>query len=160
MLFLAYTALAQQSTSLSVTGTDNVKQEVKKLEGENKTVTPGEVLLLREAEFDFGKIPQGKPVTHIFYFTNTGTSSLSLENVQTSCGCTTPEWSKEAIPAGGNAKIIVGYNAMNEGMFTKFITISYNVNQTKQVTIKGEVWKTPDNSAPPNEALKTLKINK
>ena len=30
-----------------------------------------ESLSLKETEFDFGKIPQGKPVTHDFEFKNT-----------------------------------------------------------------------------------------
>ena len=37
-----------------------------------------ESLSLKETEFDFGKIPQGKPVTHVFEFTNTGTTPFSI----------------------------------------------------------------------------------
>src|ERR1017187_978990 len=51
-----------------------------------------ESLSLKETEFDFGKIPQGKPVTHVFEFTNNGATPFSLDNVQASCGCTTPVW--------------------------------------------------------------------
>ena len=51
---------------------------------------PAEGLTLKETEFDFGKIPQGKPVTHIFEFTNTSGKPFALENVLASCGCTTP----------------------------------------------------------------------
>jgi hypothetical protein len=116
-----------------------------------------EAIFLKETEFNFGKIPQGKPVTHVFLFTNTGNTPLNLENVQASCGCTTPEWSKDAIATGASSKITVGFNAMNEGPFTKFITITYNGTQNKQINIKGEVWKTPASSAPENAALNSLK---
>ncbi|MDQ6757033.1 MAG: DUF1573 domain-containing protein [Bacteroidota bacterium] len=116
-----------------------------------------EIISLKETQYDFGKIPQGKPVTHIFLFTNTGNTPLALENVQASCGCTTPEWSKDAVPAGVTSKITVGYNAMNDGPFTKSITVTYNGNQTKQINIKGEVWKTPSGSAPENTGLNSLK---
>jgi hypothetical protein len=51
----------------------------------------------------------------------------------------------------------VGYNAASEGPFTKLITITYNGSQTKQFTIKGEVWKTPVTSAPENKDLGSLK---
>lgn len=118
---------------------------------------PAEVIALKETEYNFGKIPQGKPVTHIFTFTNTGSTSLALENVQASCGCTTPEWSKEPVAAGASANITVGFNAMNDGPFTKFITIAYNGTQSKQIIIKGEVWKTPSSSAPENTGLNALK---
>lgn len=124
-----------------------------------KSVNPAEeVLVLKETVFDFGKIPQGKPVTHVFEVTNNGKDSLKISNVQASCGCTTPEWEREKVQAPGEKTAInVGYNAAAEGPFTKFITIAYNGNQTKQITIKGEVWKTPLTSAPENNSLKNLK---
>ena len=116
-----------------------------------------ENLTLRESEFDFGKIPQGKPVTHVFEFTNTGDKPFALDNVQASCGCTTPEWNKETIAPGATASIKVGYNAATEGPFNKTVSITYNGTQTKQIIIKGDVWKTPVTSAPENTSLNTLK---
>lgn len=120
--------------------------------------TTQESLVLKEEVYDFGKIPQGKPVTHIFEVTNSGKSALKINNVQASCGCTTPEWDKDNdIPAGGSSKITVGYNAAAEGPFTKFITVTYGDNLSKQITIKGEVWKTPAASAPENSNINELK---
>ena len=119
--------------------------------------TAVEVVALKETEYDFGKIPQGKPVTHIFNFTNTGAVPLKLDNVQASCGCTTPEWSKDEVAPGSSSKITVGYNAANDGEFEKTITLTYNGSQTQQIIIKGEVWKTPVASAPENSALNSLK---
>ena len=119
-----------------------------------------ENLSLKETGFDFGKIVQGKPVTHTFVITNTGKTPLALENVHASCGCTTPEWSKEPIAPGATAKIVVGYNSAGVGTFNKSITIYYDGNKTKEIIIKGEVWKTPDTSAPENQKLKTLKNEK
>lgn len=117
-----------------------------------------EMLTLKEAEFNFGKIPQGKPVTHIFEVTNKSTIPLKIANISASCGCTTPEWEKDKVVAPGEkTNITVGYNAAAEGPFTKFITVTYNDSQTKQITIKGEVWKTPGSSAPENKALNDLK---
>jgi hypothetical protein len=117
-----------------------------------------EVLVLKETEHDFGKIPQGKPVTTVFSVTNTGKTALKIDNVQASCGCTTPEWEKDkAIEPGATSKITVGYNAAAEGPFNKTITITYNGTQSKQMNIKGEVWKTPAASAPANGAANELK---
>lgn len=174
LFVISYGVDAQTATKPSL-NKDNIKKEsAEKLQVVNisqplkvmptKAVTtnsaennPEELIALKETIFDFGKIPQGKPVTHIFDFTNTGKTPLALDNVQASCGCTTPEWNKDKVAPGATSKINVGYNAANEGPFTKIITITYNGTQTKQITIKGEVWKTPSTSAPENSALATLK---
>ncbi len=114
-------------------------------------------LQVRELSYDFGKIPQGKPVTHVFIVSNSGTEPLILENIQASCGCTTPEWSRDPIPAGGTKEIKVGYNAAAEGVFSKSISIFYNKGQVKSIVIKGEVWRSPETSAPKNNSLSLLK---
>jgi hypothetical protein len=119
--------------------------------------TVADALSLKEDIHDFGMIPQGKPVYYYFEIRNNGAVPLKLENVQASCGCTTPEWNKEPVAAGGTDKIKVGYNAAAEGEFTKFITITYNGNQTKQISIKGTVWKAPAGSAPSNASVQFLK---
>ena len=116
-----------------------------------------EVLALKEASFDFGQIPQGKPVFHFFEVTNTGKDPMVISNVQTTCGCTTPEWSHEPVAAGASTKIKVGYNAAAEGHFEKYITIYYNQNLSKQVKIHGTVWKAPEGSAPHNASVQLLK---
>ncbi|MGC4036726.1 MAG: DUF1573 domain-containing protein [Chitinophagaceae bacterium] len=118
---------------------------------------PASVLKFKELEHDFTQIPQGKPVFHFFEIQNTGKDALKLDNVQASCGCTTPEWSHDPIPAGGTAQIKVGYNAAAEGHFEKFITVTYNGNQTQQIKITGTVWKAPAGSAPANASIQFLK---
>ena len=82
---------------------------------------------------------------------------MVIVNVQTSCGCTTPEWSKEPVAAGATTKIRVGYNAAAEGNFEKHITIIYNQNLSKQIKITGTVWKAPQGSAPGNSSISLLK---
>ena len=122
------------------------------------STTPAEdILKLKETEHDFGKIPQGKPVYYNFEIVNTSKEPLKLDDVHASCGCTTPEWSHEPIAPGTTAVIKVGYNAASEGVFTKAITITYNTNQTKQILIKGTVWKAPEGSAPSNASVQFLK---
>lgn len=116
-----------------------------------------DVLLLKEASYDFNKIPQGKPVYHIFEITNTGSTPLKLDDVHATCGCTTPEWNREAIAPGATVPIKVGYNAAAQGPFEKPITITYNSGQSKTLIIKGTVWKAPDGSAPANAPINFLK---
>lgn len=123
-----------------------------------KTATPVEALAVDKVDHDFGKIPQGKPVTTEFILTNTGKTAFKLDNVQASCGCTTPVWERDQmIEPGKSTKITVGYNAASVAPFTKPVTITYNGTQTKVVTIKGEVYATPAASAPANNAAKELK---
>jgi len=124
---------------------------------QNAAAGANDALQLAESEHDFGKIPQNKPVYHYFEVVNTGTTPLKLDNVTASCGCTTPEWSRDPIPAGGSQKIKVGYNAAAEGYFEKYITITYNGTATKQVKIKGTVWRAPVGSAPSNQSVQFLK---
>ena len=119
--------------------------------------TPFEILTLKETEFNFGKIPQGKPVYHVFEIINNSDKPLKLDNVSASCGCTTPEWSREEIAPRATSLIKVGYNAAAEGPFTKDITITYSTNQSKIIKIKGEVWKAPVGAAPSNTSLSFLK---
>lgn len=125
--------------------------------GAQTQVVPEDVLQIKDMVHDFGKIPQGKPVYYIFEIVNTGKTELRLDNVQASCGCTTPEWSKDPIAPGATAKIKVGYNAAAENYFEKPITITYNGTQSKQLLIKGTVWKAPDGSAPANASIDLLK---
>jgi len=117
-----------------------------------------ELISVNKELHDFGKIPQGKPVTYSFEITNTSAVPVKISNVQASCGCTTPEWDKEnAIPAGSTSKVTVGFNAVAEGPFIKPVTITYNDGITKVINIKGEVWKTPAESAPANSAISEIK---
>jgi len=117
----------------------------------------GSMVDLKETVFDFGKIPQGRPVTHEFGVINHSTDTLKLENVQASCGCTTPIWKNDPVAPGGSTKINVGYNAAAEGNFEKIVTIYYNGSQLKTIVIKGTVYKAPATSAPTNSSIDLLK---
>ena len=121
------------------------------------TAEAADVLKLKETAHDFGKIPPGKPVYYTFEIVNTGAQPLKLDNVQASCGCTTPEWSHEAIAPGATSQIKVGFNAAGDNYFEKYITITYNSNQTKQLKIFGTVWKAPEGAAPANASVQFLK---
>ena len=116
-----------------------------------------EDLVLKESFYDFGKIPQSKPVFHEFVILNEGKQPLQLNTVTATCGCTTPEWSREPIAPGGSAMIKVGFNAAAEGPFEKYVNITYNGEKTKVFTIKGNVWKAPVGSAPSNASIQFLK---
>lgn len=89
---------------------------------------------------NFGEIPQNKPVSVDFKFTNTGDSPLVITEVKTSCGCTASNYPKTAIQPGETSKITVDYNAKKLGAFSKTISVVTNADeQTKTLHIKGTV---------------------
>lgn len=114
-------------------------------------------LELTELSYNFGNIRQGKPVTHNFQVINRGKTPLLIENVEATCGCTTPEWSDSPIQPGATSMIKVGFNASTEGKFEKTITIHYNDGKVKTLSISGEVYPAPATSAPLNPSLSLLK---
>ena len=117
-------------------------------------------IAVKETSFDFGKIMQGKPVFHDFQVVNLDSAPLVIDNVQASCGCTTPEWSREPIAPGGTSIIKIGYNSAAPGYFEKTITLIYAEGMTTVVSIKGNVWKTPEQPAPFNKSIAFLKTAK
>lgn len=97
----------------------------------------------KETEHNFGKVKEvDGDVTHEFKFTNTGDSDLLITNVQVTCGCTTPDWTKTPVEPGKEGKVSVKYSTKNRpGRFAKTITISTNNTdgEKTKLTIKGEV---------------------
>jgi len=93
----------------------------------------------KEITHDFGQIEKGIPVTHEFKFTNDGTSALVISDVKPSCGCTTPDWTREPINPGESGSIKATYNAASTGAFNKTITVSSNTGSPVVLRIKGEV---------------------
>jgi hypothetical protein len=100
------------------------------------------------ATHDFGKIKQGTPVTHKFTFTNKGKVPAVITNAQPSCGCTTPDWTRDPVMTGGEGYVKATFNAMALGPFDKVITVSANTEGgVILLHIKGEVEGTAATSA-------------
>lgn len=95
-----------------------------------------------ETQHDFGtfKEEDGRQ-TFDFFVINTGKQPLVIQNVVASCGCTTPEWTKQPIAPGAKGKITAIYDpAGRPGPFNK--TLNVYMNTTPEVIvliIKGEV---------------------
>lgn len=90
---------------------------------------------------DFGKIPQGKPVSVDFVFTNIGDEPLIISNVESTCGCTVPKYTTSPVLKGEKGIITVTFNAAAvQPGFTKAVTIKSNARTPiKVLYIKGEV---------------------
>ncbi|GAA4445714.1 DUF1573 domain-containing protein [Ravibacter arvi] len=100
------------------------------------------VMKFKEETHNFGKIPQGTPVSTDFVFTNTGSTPIILSEVKATCGCTTPEYTKAPVAPGKTGTIKAVFNAAAPGPFNKSITVTSNA-ETPTITLflKGEVEK-------------------
>lgn len=76
---------------------------------------PKGIATFKDTVWDFGKIQDGEIVYHDYTFKNTGKAPISIVNVQASCGCTTPEWTREVIPPGGEGIIKTTFNSGGKG---------------------------------------------
>ncbi|MBI1183045.1 DUF1573 domain-containing protein [bacterium] len=95
-----------------------------------------------EKRHNFGKVHYQQKVLYNFQFTNTGETDLLIVDAQASCGCTTPEFSKEPIKPGERGSITVGFKSSAEGPFSKQITVTANTSPDKHALyISGEVIK-------------------
>lgn len=102
-------------------------------------------LKVSEETFDFGEIIEGKMASHEFQVTNSGNQPLIMNNVQPSCGCTSPHWTKEPIMPGKSGIVKATYNSAGRpGVFNKSLTIMSNSGSPKILHIKGNVIRKED----------------
>lgn len=104
------------------------------------------VITFEKNTHDFAKIKeQDGLATYSFSFKNTGDSPLVINRVNASCGCTTPNWTKEPILPGKTGTITASYNpAGRPGPFIKTISVFSNAGPNPvTLTIKGDVIPRP-----------------
>lgn len=106
---------------------------------QEEEIVDGPYITFEETAHDFGDIYQDDKVEHTFTFENTGTAPLIITNVQTTCGCTAPEWPKEPVLPGQTAEILVRFDSKGKfGRQNKVISVISNsvatVNQVKITT--------------------------
>lgn len=95
---------------------------------------------------DFGEVKEdGGPVRYKFEFVNNGEVPLKVLDVKASCGCTTPDWSRDEIKPGQKGYIIAEYNPQNRpGQFHKTLTVTTNAEPNVSIlNIKGVVKPKP-----------------
>lgn len=99
-----------------------------------------------EESFDFGKIKESDgPVSHSFSFTNTGSVPLLVQNAQPSCGCTSPDWTKQPVMPGTKGFVKATFDPNGRpGTFEKSITVYSNADRpTVILKITGAVIPKP-----------------
>ena len=88
-----------------------------------------------------GKIVSGEKAGMDFVFYNAGMKELMILDAKASCGCTVPEWSKNAVQPGKKGTVRVIYDSSGElGMQNKSIRIISNArNNETDLIISAEV---------------------
>ena len=95
-----------------------------------------------ETKHDFGNIKEADgDVSHVFTFKNTGNAPLVVKNVETSCGCTSPDWTKEPVMPGKSGIVKATFSpAGRPGRFDKNLTVITNAAPERTVLyISGNV---------------------
>lgn len=108
-------------------------------EGINVSNVPA--IEFEKTEHDFGKILQGEQVSYTFKFKNVGNAPLIISSIEKTCGCTTPNYSKEPIKPGENGKITVTYDSKgHKGFQNKRLVVKSNTNPSESIIrIKAQV---------------------
>ncbi|WP_019947105.1 DUF1573 domain-containing protein [Hymenobacter aerophilus] len=125
--------------SLSVMGLSAQAQSVKPANAQAKVAGPQ--IQFEESKFEFGAVKTGDVVDHTFKFKNVGTQPLVISNIGVTCGCTTPEWTREPIMPGKSGTVVAKFNTAGKyGMQNKVLTIESNsVGGNAMVALVGDV---------------------
>ena len=75
---------------------------------------------------DLGSVLWKKPVRAVFKVRNTGNEPLMITNVETQCGCTSADWTREPIAPGEEGEVSAMFDAAFMGHFTKIIDVYSN----------------------------------
>ena len=121
------------------------------------------VLKFASETHDFGKVEQGKPVTYVFEFKNTGSTPVIIDDAQASCGCTKPNWTREAVMPGKTGMVSATFNAAAMGPFNKSVTVISNAEAGNMMLyLKGEVvtQKEAETAATPDGKKKSGKSSR
>ncbi|GHT37629.1 hypothetical protein FACS189435_3050 [Bacteroidia bacterium] len=104
--------------------------------------TPAAVIAVEEEVYDFGDIKENDGgATHVFVVKNTGDAPLVITKVLPTCGCTSPDWTKDPIAKGGKGEITVTFDPQGRpGPFNKTVNVFSNGKRGALVIIiKGNV---------------------
>ena len=139
----ATSASAQQIAAPAVQKVDPLSGQVTPSVSQNTTNPNGKVTSVKfdELSYDWGTLEEGKSMTHLFKFRNTGKEDLIISDARGSCGCTVPEWPKEPIKPGQSSDIKVVFNSAGKGgQVNKTVTITANSDPSPiTLVIKGTV---------------------
>ncbi len=92
---------------------------------------------------DFGRIYANWDATHVFAIENRGGADLLINNLVTSCGCTTAELSSDVIPPGQRADLKVTFDAdfhPTQGQVSRLVWFATNDPRQPWVEVRVEAY--------------------
>lgn len=122
-------------TAIKIDGEKSIAEIIRSPVNANEPLDTVNVakMTFKETNYNFGTIKEGKVVSHVYTFTNTGKVPLVINDARSTCGCTVPKWPEEPIPPGDSGKISVRFDSKGKkDRQSKPITITANTypNQT------------------------------
>lgn len=141
---LAIEAQTTKNTSKSAANTSaNAKTASKTVSKSSATTTykgTGAEIKFDKLTVDFGTLKVGNVKEVTITYTNIGKKPLILDDVISSCDCTTVDWSKKPVMPGQKGTIKATYTAKNTGLISKRLTVLSNANTDRVILqLKGEV---------------------
>ena len=125
----SFSAFAQKKNDKEKTKETTVTKEI-----------TGAEIQFEKIFFDFGKVKVGEVKEVTLTFTNIGKKPLILDEVISSCDCTTVDWSKAPVMPKQKGIIKATYTAKDPGMISKRITVFSNAESYRKVLeLKGQV---------------------
>lgn len=97
---------------------------------------------ISEKHFVFGRIKISDTVNHTFFVKNQSSDNLIIKNVQSNCGCTVADFTKEPVKEGDSAKVMVRFIPNKVGKIRKDVLLEANTAPPFTVlSLSGEVVK-------------------
>ncbi len=135
---LFFGAQAQQKTTAKASS--KAETTASKSAAPSKYTGTGAEIEFEKSYVDFGTLKVGDVKVVTITFKNIGKKPLILDDVISSCDCTTVEWSKEPVMPGQKGTIKARYAAKNVGLISKRLTVLSNANTDRVILqLKGEV---------------------
>ncbi len=84
-------------------------------------------ILIPNTAWDYGYMPKGIKVSHIYQIKNVGEDTLKISSVKPSCGCTSAPLKKNMLAPGEAVDLEVSFDAKNfMGKVNKSVTVNSN----------------------------------
>ncbi|MCE7871257.1 DUF1573 domain-containing protein [bacterium CPR1] len=100
------------------------------------------------SDHDFGRLPQGSQVSHVYTITNSSEQPLSIERVQSSCGCTAALVAEKNLTPGQSSAVEVRFTSGKlVGPFHKTVRVYTRPEGVLVLSLRGSIQ--PDYLADP-----------